>query len=184
VVPSSIYLREGNSNSVSVYVDRKDGFAGPIKVYLKDPPTGIWPSAAFITGQELVARLTVRADSEAKPGPLDLVVEGSSVSDSHKIFRKAVPAEDRMQAFLWRHLVPAKDLKALVVDPTAEASKSRPRHDYSATATTPVERTAGKTKFTKAQVVGRLRELDLLFEEGLLTPEFYHERVAECGESQ
>jgi hypothetical protein len=88
-----------------------------------------------------------------------------------------------MQAFLWRHLVPAKDLQGFVVDPTASDSKARTKRDFS-TATIPLDRTTGKPKFTKAQVEGRLRELDLLFEEGLLTAEFYHERVAECGVAQ
>jgi hypothetical protein len=181
VVPSSVFLREGVSNNVSVYVDRKDGFTGWIKVYLKDPPTGIWPAAAFLEGRDPVAQLSIRADSDAKTGPLDLVVEGNAVAGSHKVFRKAVPAEDRMQAFLWRHLVPAKDLKGFVVDPTVSDLKARTKHDVSAAATIPIDRTTGKPKFTKAQVAGRLRELDLLFEEGLLTPEFYHERIAECG---
>ena len=35
-------------------------------------------------------------------------------------------------------------------------------------------------KFTKQQIVGRLRQLKLLYEDGLLTDEFYDERVAEC----
>ena len=39
---------------------------------------------------------------------------------------------------------------------------------------------AAKPKFTKSQVVGRLRELKNLFEEGLLTDDFYNRKVAEC----
>ncbi len=38
----------------------------------------------------------------------------------------------------------------------------------------------GKPKFTKQQVAGRLRQLKLLYEEGLLTEEFYEARVKEC----
>ncbi|MEK7675134.1 MAG: hypothetical protein AAB676_04775 [Verrucomicrobiota bacterium] len=38
---------------------------------------------------------------------------------------EAVPAEDRMHAFLWRHLVPARDLKVLVFDPTCEPPPKR-----------------------------------------------------------
>ena len=37
-----------------------------------------------------------------------------------------------------------------------------------------------KPKFTKQQIAGRLRQLKLLFEEGMLTDEFYSEKVAEC----
>jgi hypothetical protein len=41
-----------------------------------------------------------------------------------------------------------------------------------------------KPKFTKQQIAGRLRQLKLLYEEGLLTDEFYEEKVAECDEVQ
>lgn len=39
---------------------------------------------------------------------------------------------------------------------------------------------AGKPLFSKSQVTGRLRQLKLLFEEGLLTDEFYEAKVSEC----
>ena len=45
----------------------------------------------------------------------------------------------------------------------------------------PTDGATGKPKFTKAQVVGRLRELDLLFDERLLSAEFYHKKLGECG---
>ena len=45
---------------------------------------------------------------------------------------------------------------------------------------TAVDPSAGKPKFTKQQVAGRLRQLKLLYEEGLLTDKFYDEKVAEC----
>jgi hypothetical protein len=44
--------------------------------------------------------------------------------------------------------------------------------------------TAAKPKFTKQQVASRLRQLKLLYEEGLLTDEFYCEKVAECEAAQ
>ena len=39
---------------------------------------------------------------------------------------------------------------------------------------------AAKPKFTKQQIAGRLRQLKLLYEDGLITDEFYVEKVAEC----
>ncbi len=38
------------------------------------------------------------------------VVVGNAMLDTQESVREVVPAEDRMQAFLWRHLVPASDL--------------------------------------------------------------------------
>ena len=46
------------------------------------------------------------------------------------------------------------------------------------------DQTGGKFKFTKQQVAGRLRQLKLLYEEGLLTEKFYNAKVAECEAAQ
>ena len=43
-----------------------------------------------------------------------------------------------------------------------------------------VDPNAGKPKFTKQQVAFRLRQLELLYDEGLLTDDFYLRKVAEC----
>jgi len=86
-----------------------------------------------------------------------------------------------MQAFLWRHLVPAEDLKGLVFDPKADDSRPRRKRDLTAVANATADSATGKAKFTKAQVAGRLRQLDSLFDEGLLSQEFYHKKVVECG---
>ena len=43
---------------------------------------------------------------------------------------------------------------------------------------------AAKPKFTKQQIAGRLRQLKLLYEEGLLTDDFYGGKVAECEAAQ
>jgi hypothetical protein len=184
VVPSSVFLRPGGSDTLSVYVYRKEGFAAPIRVYLQDPPQGISANSLSITGTEPVARLTVRAAPRVKPGLFDLVVYGSATIGSEEVIYQAVPAEDRMQAFLWRHLVPAKDLKACVVDPTAGDSKPRYQRKKPAAAPLPAASAAGKAKFSKAQVAGRLRELERLFDEGLIAEEFYHAKVAECEAGQ
>ena len=37
-----------------------------------------------------------------------------------------------------------------------------------------------KPQFTKQQVAGRLRQLKQLYEDGLLTDDFYDEKVTEC----
>ena len=51
---------------------------------------------------------------------------------------------------------------------------------FTANANARVAAAAAKPKFTKQQIAGRLRELKRLFEEGLLTDDFYDDRVAEC----
>jgi hypothetical protein len=181
VAPSAGALRSKSSGPASVYVIRKDGFTGPIKLGLKDPPPGFSSAPVTVSGKQTVGRLVVKTDLAATEGPVDLVIEGRAKIDDQEVAHEAVPAEDRMQAFLWRHLVPAEDLKVLVYDPSAEPKAKRvldPSILEKAKAAS--ANAAEKPKFTKRQVTGRLRQLSLLYEEGLLTDEFYAEKVAEC----
>jgi hypothetical protein len=127
------------------------------------------------------------------------VVEGRAKIQGLDVVHQAVPAEDRMQAFLWRHFVPAEELRALVFNPSFEPPpkrvrrvavlphvepKSKPAPAEPPVATPPAAPAKpgvpAKPKFTKQQVAGRLRQLKLLFEEGLLTDDFHDRKVAEC----
>jgi hypothetical protein len=186
VVPSSVSLRSKANAQLSVYAIRKDGFTGPIKLTLKDPPAGFTAAPASMSGTQEVARLNLRTTLVETPEPLNLTVAGSATIGEREVSHDAVPAEDRMQAFMWRHLVPAAELKALVFNPSAQpppkrVPRARPPSPPETNATVTVTNSvAGKPKFTKQQIVGRLRELKLLFEDGLLTDDFYDEKVAEC----
>jgi len=186
VVPSSIGLRSKGNGQLSVYAIRRDGFTGPIKLALKDAPAGFTSAPVSISGTQEVVRLSLRTTLVETPGPINLTVAGSATNGDRVISHEAVPAEDRMQAFLWRHLVPADELKVAVFDPTAQpppkrVPRTRPAStpDTNAT-TTATNSVSGKPKFTKQQITGRLRELKILFEDGLLTDDFYDQKVAEC----
>ena len=71
-----------------------------------------------------MARLPVRTSLVSTEQPVRLTIEGRAAVGDQEVTHEAVPADDRMQAFLWRHLVPAADLMALVFDPP---SNLRPR---------------------------------------------------------
>ncbi|HEY5915484.1 MAG TPA: hypothetical protein VJA21_33285 [Verrucomicrobiae bacterium] len=187
IVPSSISLRVKSTATLTVHAIRKDGFAGAIKVTLKDPPAGFSATPVSITGTQAVVRLIVKTDLTTNCEPASLSIEGSAKIGGKDVAHVAVPAEDRMQAFLWRHLVPATELKVAVFDPSSQRPPRRtPRpHPPVVADTKPAvvstNAAAGnKPKFTKQQVAGRLRQLKLLFEEGLLTDDFYDEKVVEC----
>jgi hypothetical protein len=186
VVPSSVSLRGKSSAQVSVYGIRKDGLTGPIKLSLRNPPPGFSAEPVSLTGTQEVARLTIKTTLAETAEPVNLTVAGRAKVGEQEVSHDAVPAEDRMQAFLWRHLVPAAELKALVFNPSAAPPPKRvqrarppstPETNATVAASTPAP---GKPKFTKQQVAGRLRELKLLFEEELLTDDFYDRKVAEC----
>jgi hypothetical protein len=185
-VPSSVSLRGKSTAQVSVYGIRKDGLTGPIKLSLKNPPLGFSADPVSLTGTQEVARLTIKTTLAEIAEPVNLTVAGRAKIGEQEVSHDAVPAEDRMQAFLWRHLVPATELKALVFNPNAPPSPKRvprarppvaPDTNATVVATNAVP---GKPKFTKQQVAGRLKELKLLFEEELLTDDFYDLKVAEC----
>jgi hypothetical protein len=172
-------MRSNGTAAVSVYAIRKDGFSGPIKIGLQDPPSGFSAYRVTLSGDQAVTRLALKTDLVETKEPVRLVVEGRANARGREIAHAAVPAEDRMQAFLWRHLVPAEELKALVFDPSHEPPAKRVRRTpapppveaTSAPAIASASPTGAKPKFSKQQVAGRLRQLKLLFEEWLLTEE-------------
>ena len=209
VVPSSVAIPIKSSATVSVYVMRKDGFTGSIKLALKDPPAGFAAAPVVIPANQALAKFTVKGGPEPANTPVRLSITGSAMNGTQEIVREAVPAEDRMQAFLWRHLVPASDLPVLVFDPKYQAPPKRvapvrppppevPSPVAAATPATPnIPATpnttvppaanpppAAKPKFTKQQIAGRLRQLKILYEDDLLTDAFYDAKVTECETAQ
>jgi hypothetical protein len=180
--------------------------------------------------------------AQPTPTPVNLTIAGSAKIGPKDVVRAAVPAEDRMQAFLWRQLVPAGELAVLVFDPNYQPPPKHPTPPRPApvngnaivaavaagaagaapavgaampaaasttsgappavsttpptsgatpavTGTAPAPGSAPSTeppkpKFTKQQIAGRLRQLKLLYEEGLLTDAFYDGKVTECEAAQ
>jgi hypothetical protein len=195
VVPSSINLRSKSAASVSVYVIRKDGFNSAIKLALKDAPAGITAAPVTLSPTQAVVGLAVRTTLATTPEPFTLRIEGRATVDKKEIAHEAVPAEDRMQAFLWRHLVPARTLAALVFDPAYQPPLKRvppnlPEQPAGAAQTAPptgaqpAAPAPPKPKFTKQQVAQRLRELHRLYDAGYLTDDFYLVKLAECEVTQ
>jgi len=118
VAPASIGVRSGGGNSVTVYAFRKDGFTGDITLGLKDAPAGFSLSGT-IPGATNQVSATLSVPAEITGAPVSLSVEGRATINGKEIAHEALPTEDRMQAFLWRHLVPAREFMAYVYDPDA-----------------------------------------------------------------
>ena len=201
-----------------------------------------WAALAFTAAPVTIpagqnnAALTITGPPLPRTDPVSLVIIGTAKMGEKDITHDAVPAEDRMQAFLWRHLVPARDLKVLVYDPNFEPPLVRPlpprylavvatnavatsnelaaakaakaaaaltnapaatnaaltakipaRTNLLAATNAPKGTNAvalAKPRFSRSQVTSRLRELKLLFEEGLITEQFCSEKAAECEAGQ
>ncbi len=112
--PSSLVLSTGAGASVKVHVLRRDGFAGDVDVALKDAPQGIGMAGGKIPADKESADLRITAQPGATVGPVDLQLEGTAQIDGRSVSRPVTPADDEMQAFLWRHLVPSEQLVAIV----------------------------------------------------------------------
>ena len=65
-------------------------------------------------GQDHV-QATLTLPPMARNEPLSLRLEGRATIPGRQLVRQAVPADDMMQAFAYRHLVPAQDLKVTTI---------------------------------------------------------------------
>jgi len=109
IVPASINIRAGTIMPLTVYALRKDGFSDDITLKLKDPPKGFTLSGAWIPAGQDKIRLTLAAPADAPAKPADLHVEGYAKINGQEVCKQAVPSEDMMQAFFYRHLVPVQE---------------------------------------------------------------------------
>jgi ribosomal protein L40E len=174
LIPSRISMPAKGSASVTVYAMRKDGFDGPIKLAFKDLPQGFESTGNTLAAKQETAGLSLKTSLAATEKPVYLTVVGAATIGDREIVREAVPSEDRMQAFLWRHLLPAETLPALVFDPSYQPPADRVR---------PPIRDEDRPKdvtptLTRSSVEWYLRQIERLYQEWFLTDEFVNREVA------
>jgi len=114
VVPSSLSLRTGMSLPVTVFALRRDGFTNAINLELADAPRGFSLSGARIGDNQDKAQFTLKAPAEPTTAPVAIVIEGHATIEGKLVTHAAAPAEDLMQAFIYRHLVPSLELAVMV----------------------------------------------------------------------
>ncbi len=114
VAPSSISVRGAGNVPVTVYALRKDGFTGEIALALKDPPAGLTLSAATVPANQDQAQLMLRVAPMTQEAPVSVSLEGRATIQGREVTHMVVAAENMMQAFEYRHLVPAEELEVAV----------------------------------------------------------------------
>jgi hypothetical protein len=114
VVPSALNARSGATVPVTVYALRKDGFTNEIKVALLNAPPGFALRGGVIPAGQEQAKMTLSVPVSARGELLELSLRGQATIDGVNVARTAIPADDMMQAFIYRHLVPAQELKLSV----------------------------------------------------------------------
>ena len=114
IVPSSLSLRAGMSVPVTIFALRKEGFTNAISLNLKDAPPGFSLSGASVGVNQEKAQFTLKAPSQPTDDPASISIEGNALIDGKRVTHDAEPAEDMMQAFIYRHLVPSQELAVSV----------------------------------------------------------------------
>ena len=115
VVPSSLNARTGASAPVTVYVLRKDGFSDAISLGLADSPPGFRLGNVLVPANTNQVKIMLTAPVVPQYEPVTLKLEGRATIAGREVVRSAVPAQDMMQAFEYRHLVPSQELKVAVL---------------------------------------------------------------------
>ena len=158
LVPSSLTVRGGMSVPFTVYALRKDGFSNEITLTLKDAPPGFSLSGSTLPAHQNQMRLTLMAPTRPARKSFKLAVEGHAFIQDQEVVRPAVPAEDRMQAFLYRHLVPSQDLEISCLD--------RPQLPFAVKIldSTPVRIPVGGTSEVRVSTPNRLSDDNFKFE--------------------
>ncbi len=109
VVPSTITAPAGTSVPITVHALRHDQFEGDIDLSLKDPPPGFSLSGGRVPAGQDKIELTLAVPEKSLDEPMPLHLEGSVTIHDREVHHEAVPADDMMQAFIYRHLVPARE---------------------------------------------------------------------------
>jgi len=112
VTPSSLSIPAGRSAAATVHAIRKDGFDGEIEVSLADAPAGYALAGGRVPAGLDSIRITVSAPKQPFGRPVSLRLQGTAAIAGQMVIHEAVPAEDMMQAFAYRHLVPSMELLA------------------------------------------------------------------------
>lgn len=115
--PSGIQISPGGTAAFTVRALRQDGFDKRIKLDAANLPSGFTMSEAVIPKGSDMTRFTITAPKEITGKVVSPEITGMGIINGSPVTRAAVPVDDQMQAFLYRHLVPAKEL---VLAPVAQ----------------------------------------------------------------
>lgn len=113
VTPSSLEIAAGRCESFRVRVVRRDGFDGDVAISLAGAPPGFALAGATVPAGRDSARITLAAPPSAQ-GAFALRLEATATVGRRAVRREVAPADDRMQAFAYRHLVPAQEFFVFV----------------------------------------------------------------------
>lgn len=117
--PSGLHIAPGGTVAFSVRAQRLDGFDQEIKISSANLPVGFEMSNTVVPAGSDITRFTITAPREIKGALVNPEITGAAMINGKEVIRPAIPVDNQMQAFLYRHLVPAQEL---VLAPVAQRS--------------------------------------------------------------
>jgi hypothetical protein len=124
VEPSTISVRRGGVATFTVTALRRDGFNDAISLALKNAPAGCVITGGSIAAKSDTATVTLKMPVIVPADPMVLSLEGSATVGGRTVQAEAVPADDMMQAFAYRHLVAADEWLIALFRPRTVAPMS------------------------------------------------------------
>jgi len=120
--PSGQNIAPGGTAAFTVRALRLDGCAEKIKLDVKNLPSGFEMSEASIAENSDTTRFTITAPRTIAGKVVSPEITGMAIINGRPVSRLAVPVDETMQAFLYRHLVAAQELVLAPVEEPAPLS--------------------------------------------------------------
>lgn len=117
--PAQAVVRPGKGTPVELYVMRREGFNEAIHLSPAHPGFSCQPP--ILPPGTDHQRIRIVAAPHSPPQLVSLKILGTAQTESRTWSHQAVPTQDSMQAFLWRHLAPAREF--LVGFPTSPSQE-------------------------------------------------------------
>lgn len=114
--PSGVDIAPNATAAFTIRVTRKEGFDGDIVLDGSGLPEGFRLGNPLIPAQVEFARFTLTAPARISQGLLSPEIRGIGMIDGRAVTNRVMAVDDQMQAFLYRHLVPAEELTLAPVD--------------------------------------------------------------------
>ena len=109
-LPAGVLVPKGGSGWITLRAIRKEGFKGDIRVFPShESPSFKLDNAVIPDGKnEIKAGFTFNAGSEGSTLPLELMA--GSTNGNAIVVHHVTASEELMQAFAWKHIVPANSI--------------------------------------------------------------------------
>lgn len=117
MIPSALCVPRNGTAIATVHAIRTGGFTGEIDLSAVNLPPGINVEPAVIPAGADTAPVSISARRSAEDRLIPLELEGRADCGSKTLTRSVIPAEDMMQAFIYRHWVASQQFLIRISEP-------------------------------------------------------------------